>query len=141
MSRTPIADHALLSDRHSSALVTLSGSVDWLAFPRFDSPSVSTELMQVYALSATPRLKRQIVTSLGDRADSASLLRIVRTEPEATVRDLAIVTLGRSGSREQLRTLYGQAPAVSRAAVLSALFSAKDDDELSALGKEALSSR
>ena len=40
MSSTPIADHALLSDRHSSALVTRAGSVDWLSFPRFDSPSV-----------------------------------------------------------------------------------------------------
>src|ERR1044072_9282868 len=45
MSATPIADHALLSDRHSSALVTTSGSVDWLAFPRFDSPSVLGRLL------------------------------------------------------------------------------------------------
>ena len=41
MSNTAIADHALLSDRHSSALVDRSGSVEWLSFPRFDSPSVS----------------------------------------------------------------------------------------------------
>jgi alpha,alpha-trehalase len=45
MSTTPIADHALLSDRHSIALVTTSGSVDWLAFPRFDSPSVLGRLL------------------------------------------------------------------------------------------------
>ncbi len=45
MSTTPIADHALLSDRHSSALVTTGGSVDWLAFPRFDSPSVLGRLL------------------------------------------------------------------------------------------------
>src|SRR6266511_92453 len=40
MSSIPIADHALLSDCHSAALVTTGGSVDWLCFPRFDSPSV-----------------------------------------------------------------------------------------------------
>jgi GH15 family glucan-1,4-alpha-glucosidase len=45
MSSTPIADHALLSDRHSSALVTTGGSVDWLGFPRFDSPSVFGRLL------------------------------------------------------------------------------------------------
>jgi GH15 family glucan-1,4-alpha-glucosidase len=45
MSSTPIADHALLSDRHSSALVTTAGSVDWLGFPRFDSPSVLGRLL------------------------------------------------------------------------------------------------
>src|SRR5512132_741489 len=45
MSETPIADHALLSDRHSSALVDTAGSVEWLGFPRFDSPSVFGRLL------------------------------------------------------------------------------------------------
>jgi len=45
MSNTAIADHALLSDRHSSALVDRSGSVEWLSFPRFDSPSVFGRLL------------------------------------------------------------------------------------------------
>jgi len=45
MSHIAIADHALLSDRHSTALVDRSGSVEWLSFPRFDSPSVFGRLL------------------------------------------------------------------------------------------------
>jgi hypothetical protein len=98
---------------------------------RFDGPMISTELMRVYTMANTPpRLKRQVVSSLGERADSALLLRIVKSESEPAVRDYAIVTLGRTGARDQLRLLYPQTPRVSRPAVLTALFTARDDDEL-----------
>ncbi len=45
MSTTPIADHALLSDCHSAALVDRAGSVEWLCFPRFDSPSTFARIL------------------------------------------------------------------------------------------------
>ncbi|HEU4347381.1 MAG TPA: glycoside hydrolase family 15 protein [Actinoplanes sp.] len=45
MSSVPISAHALVSDCHSAALITAGGSVDWLCFPRFDSPSVFGRLL------------------------------------------------------------------------------------------------
>ena len=45
MSRTPIAEHALLSDCHSAALVDRDGTVVWWCPQRFDSPSVFGALL------------------------------------------------------------------------------------------------
>jgi GH15 family glucan-1,4-alpha-glucosidase len=41
----PIADYAFLSDCHTGALVSPSGTVGWLCVPRFDSPSVCGSLL------------------------------------------------------------------------------------------------
>jgi alpha,alpha-trehalase len=69
VSRTPIADHALLSDCRSAALVTRAGSVDWLCVPRFDSPSVFGRLLDDDAghWSIRPTTEHSVSRSYRDR--------------------------------------------------------------------------
>jgi GH15 family glucan-1,4-alpha-glucosidase len=41
----PIAEHGLIGDLQTAALVTTDGNVDWFCCPRFDSPSVFASLL------------------------------------------------------------------------------------------------
>jgi GH15 family glucan-1,4-alpha-glucosidase len=41
----PIAEHGLIGDLHSAALVGTNGTIDWYCAPRFDSPSVFASIL------------------------------------------------------------------------------------------------
>lgn len=43
----PIAEHGLVGDLQTAALVSSRGVIDWFAAPRFDSPSIFAALLDV----------------------------------------------------------------------------------------------
>src|SRR5215475_12504903 len=106
MDSLPIGDYALLSDCHSAALVSRNGSVDWLCFPRFDSPSVFGRILDADA-------GHWFICPVGDaeitrryRPETLVLETIYRgTEGTARVVDMLAV-----GRNERGHELGGDAP-------------------------------
>ena len=45
MSYQPIENYGIIGDMHTVALVGMNGSIDWLCYPRFDSPSVFAAIL------------------------------------------------------------------------------------------------
>jgi GH15 family glucan-1,4-alpha-glucosidase len=68
-----LEDYALLSDRHSAAIVSRDGSIDWWCVPRFDSPACFA------ALLGTPDHGRFLITPAGPAQSSR------RYRPESMV--------------------------------------------------------
>jgi len=42
---TPLKDYFLIGDLHSAALISKKGSIEWLCWPHFDSPSIFAKLI------------------------------------------------------------------------------------------------
>ncbi|MDR0357918.1 MAG: glycoside hydrolase family 15 protein [bacterium] len=103
MSDRPIADYALLSDCHSAALVSRQGSIDWLCFPRFDSPSVFARLLDVdggHWSVTVPEANRVTRRYL----DGTMILETVHEAPGGSVRVTDGMAVGPDEQGHQLGT-------------------------------------
>ena len=96
---------------------------------RFGGKNVSEELLQVYR-TGNPRVKYQVVNSLGDRAATTALMRIAQTESDRRLQETAIVRLGQAGGNEQLRRFYATARPELKRPIINGLFNARAVDEL-----------
>ena len=45
MPYQPIEDYGVVGDLHTVALVGLNGSIDWMCYPHFDSPSIFAAIL------------------------------------------------------------------------------------------------
>ena len=45
MAYQPIENYGIIGDLHTVALVGMNGSIDWLCYPHFDSPSVFAAIL------------------------------------------------------------------------------------------------
>jgi HEAT repeat protein len=96
---------------------------------RFGDPRAADELMQVYSLG-NPRVKHQVVNSLGERSATMALLRIAETEKDRRLQETAIIRLGQAGAREQLLRFYSRAASDLKRPIIVGLFNARAEDEL-----------
>lgn len=101
MSNVPIAEHALLSDRHSAALVTAGGSVDWLCFPRFDSASVFAAILDDDAGHWSIHPAGEFTTRR-DYLEATMVLRTIFDTAEGTLELLDAMDLGDSTDPHRL---------------------------------------
>src|ERR1700730_9835624 len=84
-----IEDYALIGDCRTAALVGLDGSIDWLCWPRFDSPACFA------ALLGTPESGRWLIapaeTPLGVRRRYRPGPRVLETECETATGRAAVI--------------------------------------------------
>jgi GH15 family glucan-1,4-alpha-glucosidase len=128
---SPIEDYAIIGDCHTAALVSKTGSIDWLCWPRFDSPACFAALLgsaenghwRIGPKEPTVRVTRRywpdtliLETLFETETGSAALIDFMAVEKDSIVR----IVEGRTGSVEMtfdlaLRFEYGSAvPWVTR---------------------------
>ena len=130
---TPLEDYALIGDCETAALVSREGSIDWLCWPRFDSPACFASLLGnsdhgrwlIAPIDEQPRITRQyrgdtlILETHFETADGAATL-VDFMPPRGAHSDIVRLVRGERGRLRMrmelvLRFDYGRAvPWVTR---------------------------
>ena len=121
MSQSPIAEYALLSNCQTAALVHRSGRVDWLCFPRFDSPAQFARLLDDDGGHWTIRPREPATITRRYRPRSMVLETTFSTDGGTVVLTDALAVgdgerhhdLGMASPRVLLRQVHGTAGSVT----------------------------
>ncbi|MGI9052798.1 MAG: glycoside hydrolase family 15 protein [Ilumatobacteraceae bacterium] len=101
MSDLPISEYAMISDCRSAALVSRSGSVDWLCLPRFDAPSVFARMLDDAAghWSIQPVGPAEVTRRY---VDQTMVLETTLQTPSGTMRLTDALAVGRNDRGHEL---------------------------------------
>ncbi len=106
---SPLEDYALLGDTESAALVSTSGSIDWLCLPRFDAPACFA------ALLGTPEHGRWLLAPADGRRCTGRTYRgpglVLETRFETTAGTATVIDFmpPRDGLPDVVRIVRGDA--------------------------------
>jgi GH15 family glucan-1,4-alpha-glucosidase len=101
----PIAEHGIIGDLHSIALVGTDGRIDWYCCPRFDSPSVFGGILDrakggFYRIA--PTLEESIPKQLYMPDTNVLITRFLSQEGVAEVQDFMPIQSGAAEHRHRL---------------------------------------
>ena len=113
-----IEDYALIGDCHTAALVSSDGSIDWLCFPRFDSPACFAALVGTpengcwrIAPAAEVRTVRRryrgdtLILETDFEADHGAVTLIDFMPIQSGTSDVVRLVQGRRGTKQSLANL------------------------------------
>src|SRR3954452_3458836 len=110
-----IADHGLIGDLQTSALVSTDGTVDWFCCPRFDSPSVFASLLDAQRgghFAIRPDTDGYVTKQLYLPGTAILITRFLTPDGVGEVVDFMPVITGEATDRHQLvrlvRVVRGQ---------------------------------
>src|SRR3954465_6462070 len=93
----PIDDYGIIGDCRSAALVARDGSIDWLCWPRFDSPSLFAALLDLDVGGHWAPRPTDILTTPRRYLDRTNVLetRFISAKGECTLTDCMSLSANR----------------------------------------------